>query len=323
MTEENPPTVELTAPEISSYRKGPDVDYVQSWEADAPGRHVMISALTHGNELCGALAVERLLKMGVRPKRGRLTLAFINVAAFTLFDPDDPYASRFIDEDFNRLWTEERLDGDDNSVELRRARKLREVFDSVDDLLDIHSMSTHSPPLILTHDHPKHVAMARKVGYPAYVAAGPVFAPGKRIIEYTPFADAANDKTALLVECGQHWAVETADVAMETALRFLMATGVMTAEEAGPHLTTDNPPAPGVYRVTDGITPETKEFRFLEDYVGCEVFPKAGTPVADDGGALVTTPYDDCMLVMPNHRAGQGQRAGRFARFIADGFISE
>ncbi len=43
--------------------------------------------------------------------RGTLSVCFANIAAYEAFDPADPFASRCVDEDFNRLWTAEVLDG--------------------------------------------------------------------------------------------------------------------------------------------------------------------------------------------------------------------
>lgn len=311
------PNVELAAPDISAFRDGgTGVDFVHTWDSGQPGRHVAISALTHGNEVCGAIALDYLFGLNLRPKTGKLTFLFVNVAAYARFDPAAPFASRFVDEDFNRLWTEARLDGNDTSAELQRARTLRPVFDSIDDLLDIHSMTSMSPPLMLVNNLPKHIAMAQRVGFPADVAAGPVFAPGKRIIEYTPFDDPATDKTSLLVECGQHWAANTGEVARDVALRFLVANGVMSAAAAEPHLFQRQPPPQRVLEVTHGVTANSDRFAFVQDFVGCETFPTAGAPVARDGVAMVNTPYDDCVLIMPNHRSRAGQRAARFARIV-------
>ena len=64
----------------------------------------------------------------------------MNVAAYTRFDPVNPVVSRYVDEDFNRVWSAEVLDGPRDSVELRRAREVRPLVDTVDLLLDIHSM---------------------------------------------------------------------------------------------------------------------------------------------------------------------------------------
>ena len=66
-----------------------------------------------------------VLREQARPVKGKLTLGFLNVAAYQRFDPAKPSASRFVDEDINRVWSELTLDGTRDSVELRRARQYR------------------------------------------------------------------------------------------------------------------------------------------------------------------------------------------------------
>ena len=120
-----------------------------SFDSGRAGPHVLVTALTHGNEICGAIALDRLLRAGLGPRQGKLTLAFDNVAAYHSFNPRYPVASRFVDEDFNRLWDEATLDSDRQSTELTRARALRPFVDSADFLLDIHSMQHATAPLML------------------------------------------------------------------------------------------------------------------------------------------------------------------------------
>lgn len=85
--------LELTPPDISPYRAGnTGVDYFTTLESGVPGPHVMVTAVVHGNELCGAIALDHLLREEVRPVGGKLTLGFVNVAAFESFDPADPRA---------------------------------------------------------------------------------------------------------------------------------------------------------------------------------------------------------------------------------------
>ena len=142
--------VELTPPDIEPYRAGnTGIEYVTSFAAGEPGPHVVVTALTHGNEICGAIALDRVLRAQIRPRRGKLTLAFDNVAAYREFDPRYPIASRYVDEDFNRLWHPATLDGPRQSVELARARTLRPIVDSADLLLDLHSMQYATAPLML------------------------------------------------------------------------------------------------------------------------------------------------------------------------------
>jgi len=98
--------VELQAPDIERHRNSDSgTEFVRVLDSGKPGPQVMVMALTHGNEICGAIALDRFLRQDVRPARGRLVLAFANVEAFRKFDPANPYASRFVDEDFNRVWT--------------------------------------------------------------------------------------------------------------------------------------------------------------------------------------------------------------------------
>jgi len=60
--EERYPT-EYPVPDIAAYRRGnTGVDYVHTFDSGVPGPHVLVNALTHGNEICGAIVVDRLLR---------------------------------------------------------------------------------------------------------------------------------------------------------------------------------------------------------------------------------------------------------------------
>ena len=59
---------------------------VWRFEGPAPGPHVAITTLIHGNEICGAVALWDWMQAGARPPRGRLTLAFCNLAAYRRLD---------------------------------------------------------------------------------------------------------------------------------------------------------------------------------------------------------------------------------------------
>ena len=68
--------------------------------------------------------------------------------------------------------------------------------------------------------------------------------------------------------------------------------------------------------VSGPITIESEGFRFVEDYRGMEVIPEAGSVIAYDGGREVTTPYDNCVLIMPSRRLSPGASAVRLGRFV-------
>jgi predicted deacylase len=309
--------VQIEAADISAYRRGnTGIDYINTFSAERSGPHIMLSAVVHGNELCGAIVLDWLLGKDVRPLRGTLTFAFMNVTAYESFDPLKPETSRFVDEDFNRLWARDVLEGKRDSVELRRAREVRPAVDRTDYLLDIHSMQHPTPPLMLCGAATKGRNLAREVGYPINIVSDFGHAAGRRLRDYHPFADDGNPHNALLVECGQHWAPESVTVARNTALRFLQHFGMLSADFVAEHSVELDLAEPRVVEVSDAITVRTERFQFKEDFRGMETIPAAGTLIATDGALPVSTPYDNCVLIMPSRRLRVGQTAVRLGRLV-------
>ena len=114
--------VEIAAPDLSPWLAGnTGIPGVHSFAAHIPGPHVAVFAITHGNEIAGAIVLDRLLRIGVRPALGRLSLVFANPEAYARFDPQQPTTSRYVDEDLNRLWDDATLRGTRQSQELSRA----------------------------------------------------------------------------------------------------------------------------------------------------------------------------------------------------------
>lgn len=318
-----PYTVELTPPDIRPYEQGNlGLKYVHQFPSDRPGPHVMISAIVHGNELCGAIALDhllsRLLDRQIQPLQGRLTLGFMNVAAFERFDPERPQESRFVDEDFNRLWTPQVLESDRDSVELRRARQIRPLLDQVDLLLDIHSMLNSPTPLMMAGPLGKGRQLAQGIQIPETVVTDAGHRAGQRMRDYGGFADPDSPKNALLIECGQHWARSSATLAIEAVYRFLIHLQMIDPHLAAPSISTSPPPPQRFIEVTGPITIQTDRFRFTQPFQGLEVIPTAGTIIGYDGDLPVTTPYDDCVLIMPTQRLKAGNTAVRLGRYLQD-----
>ncbi len=309
-------TIEIQPPDISVHRSGnTGVDHVISFKSGRAGPHAMLSAVVHGNELCGAIVLDWLLRLGVRPRSGTLTLAFVNTEAYARFDPRNPAGSRFVDEDFNRLWSPGVLDGPRDSVELRRARALRPVLEQVDVLLDIHSMQQCTVPLMMCGPVAKGRALALALGAPAHVVADAGHAAGTRMRDYGAFVDPASPRNALLVECGQHWEAASVDVARDTTVRFLAHLGLVDEDFAREH-TRPAAAAQRVVEVTGPVTIATDRFRFVEDYRGMEVIPRAGTVIGYDGDREVRTPFDECVLIMPSLKRRKGESAVRLGRYV-------
>lgn len=311
---------DLLPPDLSPHAAGnTGTPYVHLLDSGRPGPTVMLQALMHGNELCGAIALDRLLReqVGAQLRRGRLILAFANIEAFLRFDAAHPFDSRCVDEDMNRVWADAVLQGPRDSLELRRARALLPFVEQADVLLDLHSMQEDgAPALAICGTQDKSAALARALGQPATLMVDTGHAAGLRLIDRPGFADPASPRQALLVECGAHWARESAEMAFDVCLRLLVQQGLVDAAWAQARLPLAAATQQRLLRVTSAWTAQSEDFRFLRDVHHLDCIPRAGTPLAEDGGRLRATPFDDCVLVMPTQRPLKaGQTAVRLGRF--------
>jgi predicted deacylase len=313
-----PPPIEVTFPDLAHHAAGNDgISYAWTFAASRPGPHLVLQALTHGNEVCGAIALDRLLGEGIRPVRGMLSIVFANIEAYRRFDSARPFASRCVDEDFNRLWTAAALDATRDSCELRRARELRPLYDRADFLLDIHSMSEPCRPLAMAGRRSKGVALARALGTPEHIIVDAGHAAGRRLRDYAFFDDEADPRAALLIECGQHWEAAAPAVARETALRFLRHFGAADEDWLARELDVARDALQRVIEVCDTITIASEDFRFTIPVRGLQTIAGAGTIYATDGGRQIATPYDDCVLIMPTRHPKRGETAVRLGRYVA------
>ncbi len=304
--------VEFAVPDLRPWLGGNcGIPGVWTFAAAAPGPHLALVALTHGNEIAGANVLAEMLGAGIRPERGRLSLIFSNIDAFLAFDPENPTATRYLDEDLNRLWGEDRLQSPRDSREMRRVRELLPVIESVDVLVDLHSMLWPSDPLILAADTERAIRLGQSLGTPRVTVADPGHIAGRRLVDHAHFTKLVGSAAAVLVEAGQHWEASTIAAMAQTARRALGLYGI-----AGP-TPPPWPEPPLLARVTETVTATSHNFIFARELRGGEIIPKAGTVIAQDGAREIRTPHDDCLLVMPTPIAPRGHTAVRLARFEA------
>ena len=313
----------LPRPDIAAWRAGnTGVEGVWQFDSGHPGRDVLITALIHGNELCGAWALKGLLEAGVRPQRGKLTLAFCNLAAFDRFDPADHDASRFVDEDLNRQWQVDRIESG-STLERRRAGALRPFLVHADWLLDLHSMHERAAPLLLAGMQVRNLELARCLRAPEYIVVDAGHKDGVRMRDFGRFGalnpEGSDAQTrSLLLECGFHGDVASRTVAQDMCVRFLQAAETLHADSLQrilPGWRQSDFGRQWVLEVTGPVVARSASFRFTEPFQGLECIGKAGTVIGWNESEPVTTPYDDCVLVMPSVRqAKPGVTVVRFAR---------
>ena len=312
---------ELPLPDLGEWRRGnTGVEGVWSFDSGQSGRHVMITALIHGNELCGAWALQGLLASGLRPRRGRLTLAFCNLDAFDRFDAQNHDASRFVEQDLNRQWIADRM-AEGSTLERRRASALAPFVRAADWLLDLHSMHEPSSPLIMTGLLRENIELALQMKTNATLVVDGGHEDGVRMRDFEHFGTAAGavaGARALLVECGFHGDLASRSVAQDHCLRFLERSGAVPADELAqllPNWRLPDAEAQPVLEVTGAEVAQTASVRFVENYQGLEHIAAAGTVIGHDGPRAIETPHDDCVLVQPSIRQARlGVTVVRYAR---------
>jgi predicted deacylase len=304
----------LKPPDISRWAAGnTGVPYAWHFDTGVAGPKLGITALVHGNEICGAVVLNALLDQLVTHECqllcGQLTLIFANVTAFETFREETPFASRCIDQDMNRVWDSAHLDSDETDAELARARALRPLIDRIDYLLDLHSMSEGEIPLMLAGQTEKSLSLAKALAYPQDIMRDSGHTAGKRLFNYGEFDNPASPKTALLIECGQHWQISSAKVAGEITRRFLAHFGFIDYTAA---------PAPKqqVIQITHTHTIKSASFQWLDKWPNLYIVPLADTLLATDGLDDLRTPYPDCVMVMPALVPKVGVTAVRLGKFL-------
>lgn len=304
------PPLEVLPRDLSAYRAGnTGIPYVHRFDSGKPGPHVLVNALTHGNELCGMVAATHLLDQGVRPAVGILTVSFANVAAYESFDPGKPFASRQLVHNLNRIWSAEQLEGSEDSPELRRARELRPVVDAADHILDLHSTSQEVEPFWVYPNFARNAELALAIGRPSVHLVMPEgLGSGTPVIQHGRHGQAdSNAGVAVVAECGQHFRQATSDLAVEVTLDFLAYFG-----QVAPRPFAKTPQRR--YQLLQTYVIRTPEYRFTRPVKGFETFA-AGELIATDGAHEIRAP-EDCTILMPAREAIVGREGVYIARAL-------
>ena len=126
---------------------------------------------------------------------------------------------------------------------------------------------------------------------------------GLRMRDRGGFNDPASPKQALLIECGQHWEKRAVDVARDTTLRFLAATGIVAVRS---HRRAPDRDAASRGSVSCASPSRSSHARWPSSswcrskaWESCHgPAPRSPATATQSGRA----PYDDTVLVMPSMR---------------------
>jgi predicted deacylase len=310
-TEATPPLppIEVMPRDLEPYRRGnTGIHWVHRFESGKPGPHVLVNALTHGNEFCGMSAACHLLDSGVRPAIGTLTVSFANVEAYRSFDPARPFDSRQLVHNLNRVWSPAWLDGDEHSPELARARELRPVVAAAEHILDIHSTSQDVQPFWVYPAWARNGSAALAIGRPQVHLVMPQgLGSGTPLIQHGLHGTPDHHGVATVVECGQHFKRATSELAIEVALDFIAHFGLIERERAV------QPEPARRFELLKTVMITTPQFRFTRPLVGFETFDE-GELIGTDGDVEIRALCPQCTVLMPTRQPIVGREGVYLAR---------
>ncbi len=262
---------------------------------DCPRPFVGVCGSMHGNEPCGAQAIDRItqeLREGMlQPGVGTLFLIHGNPEATSRGCRHTPEGG-----DLNRLWDfsfTESLRQEAWGYEHHRVLELKEVLGDLDVFLDLHSAATSTPPFAVSNGVPDVDDIAKRIGVSFLVQSWYGLAD-KVIIGFLRLASVP----ALSVECGAHDDPEISDKAYRIASSFLRVTGAVLngAEPKGNDVR--------IVHVVETITKPSTEFHFGSPWTGFQELEPGALVGRDRVTEIRAT--QRCYAVLPNENLEVG-----------------
>ena len=198
----------------------------QRFDAANAGRHLVVFGAIHGNEVCGAKALNKLVHEltsgALKLERGSLTVvAVCNPEAFA-------QNKRFIEDNLNRVFEQKTAP---HAYERKLAQKLMPVIESGDAFLDLHSMTSEGEPFaVLNGNHPESIALCEALGTDILLSGWPeLYAKLDSEVPSSCTQDFADLKKIpnALIECGQHGDPAAVEVAYRAVRGALDCLGIL------------------------------------------------------------------------------------------------
>lgn len=266
------------------------------FEGAASGPHLLILGAIHGDEACGTIALNAMMRLiegrKVSLAKGRLTV----VPLCNPLAAQKP--ARYVSHNLNRIIGH--YGGRDVPItpEHSFADQVAGFIDGADMLLDIHSFHTDGPPFVFEdYDTPAVRELANATGLRDIVAGWPALYGAATENDTVGYA-CARQKPAVLVECGQHNDPESVGVAFRVIQNVLVTLGLID----GPVI--DFAETNRRIKVQDMVI-KTAPGKFTKPYIHLTPIEKGEVIAVYDSGETVTATYDG-FIIMPGHQAAVG-----------------
>jgi len=289
---------------------------IGDYQSDRHGPTLIVIGGIHGNEPAGIIAARRILdRLGQdrpEPFAGRIVALAGNLTAL---DHEDRHL-RYVDTDLNRIWAPDSVHQARQSPESQRSTEQREMLELLDVIeteragahgsvyvLDLHSVSSDSPPFVFVEDSLPARRLAMRFEIPIILGFEEELAG--LLVDY---CTNTLGLTSLLIEGGLHDDPQTAD-ALEHAIRIALdAIGAWPIDRAydgpSPRIALDRSSRGHgrlVYDVRYRYAIMHEHFRIDPHLHAFDPVRREQTVIAIDGDRPVTAPIHG-LLFLPNRQ---------------------
>lgn len=303
----------------SSYKGIPGITVLDQGK---PGPTVALFGVTHGNEIAGFDALVHLMeeqKIYEKTIHGRIFLIVHNIEAYKAYrktilkrDVGDT-EFRYLDKNMNRIYEDEIVNNPifENDSEIKRAKEIMKLIPEFDAILDIHSTSRPSDPMLIAGKEQGDQHIGDQLFFYKHILDIFNKIPGESLLGYAKkYGKRGKDTIAIAVECGSHFQSSSKYCARKTAIRFLQAMeSVQLMNIPGP----DNFNVTK-YQVIKNILPKYSDFEWAQNWDGFQKV-KAGTIIATENNSNIIAD-EDVVLLMPTSNPKAGGDGVYFAKIV-------
>jgi len=251
---------------------------IYTLESNKPGPTISIMGAIHGDEFCGAQAIEEI-KDSLQITKGKVHMIIANRPALE-------QNTRQINFNMNRIFQDNLPPEVKQKYEFARAQEIRGILDQSDMLLDIHSSGPGSQPFIITEANSfKYIT---NLEFTNVLTGIDAFHPGS-----TDGYMFNQNKVGICIECGFNQDPNSVRIAKQGIHDFLGTLDMIDLNQP----LIQHPKS--IYKSAFIYSSQTENFKLTKDFVDFEHVP-ANSPIATESNQIVEFNQDYHILFARN-----------------------